>query len=85
VGSGESHAVQDVLEILLSRSKVPIEVQPDPSRMRPSDVPESVSDVSRIRERTGWQAAIPFEQSLHDILEYWREETRKKLVDESLG
>jgi nucleoside-diphosphate-sugar epimerase len=53
--------------------------------MRPSDVPEAVSDVSRIRERTGWRAAIPFEQSLEDILEYWREEVRKRLQDETSG
>jgi GDP-4-dehydro-6-deoxy-D-mannose reductase len=85
VGSGESRAVQDVLDILLSKSMVPIEVQVDPSRIRPSDVPEAVADVTRIQERTGWQAAIPFEQSLDDILEYWREETRKEPSDETLG
>lgn len=79
VGSGESHAVRDVLDILLANSEVSIEVQPDPERMRPSDVPEAVSDVTRIRERTGWQAEIPFEQSLEDIMAYWRAETKKQL------
>jgi len=79
VGSGESHAVQEMLDTLLTMSQVSIEVRPDPSRMRPSDVPESVCNMTQIRERTGWQTTIPFEQSLADILEYWREEMRQKL------
>jgi GDP-4-dehydro-6-deoxy-D-mannose reductase len=82
VGSGKAHAVRDVLEILMAKSTVPIDVQSDPQRMRPSDVPEAVSDVTRIRECTGWQAEIPFEQSLDDILAYWRAETKGQLVDE---
>jgi GDP-4-dehydro-6-deoxy-D-mannose reductase len=72
VGSGRSHSIQEVLNILLSMSQVPIQVRQDPKRMRPSDLPEAVSDSSRIREDTGWQATIPFEESLRDILAYWR-------------
>ena len=85
VGSGKSHAVRDVLDILLAKSRVPIEIQSDPQRMRPSDVPESVSNVTRIRERTGWQAEIPFEESLDDILAYWRAEMKKQAADGSLA
>ena len=85
VGSGKSHAVRDVLDILLAKSRVPIEIQSDPQRMRPSDVPESVSNVTRIRERTGWQAEIPFEESLDDILAYWRAEMKNQAADGSLA
>jgi GDP-4-dehydro-6-deoxy-D-mannose reductase len=79
IGSGQSHAVQEVLDTLLAMSQVPIEVQQDPDRMRPSDVPEVVCDATRIRECTGWQTTIPFKQSLQDILEYWRAEMRETL------
>jgi GDP-4-dehydro-6-deoxy-D-mannose reductase len=74
VGSGESHSVQELLDRLLAMSQVAIEVVQDPQRMRPSDIPEVVCDASRIREQTGWQPEIPFEQSLQDILDYWRQE-----------
>ena len=74
VGAGESHSIQELVDTLLGMSRVAIEVQPDPQRMRPSDVPDVVCDASRIRERTGWQTTISFEQSLQDILEYWRQE-----------
>ncbi len=72
VGAGESHAVQELLDTLLAMSRVPIEVRPDPERMRPSDVPDVVCDATRIREQTGWEPTISFEQSLRDILDYWR-------------
>lgn len=74
VGAGESHSVQELLDNLLSMSRISIEVRQDPSRMRPADVPEVVCDASRIQELTGWRPAIPFKRSLQDILEYWRQE-----------
>jgi GDP-4-dehydro-6-deoxy-D-mannose reductase len=77
VGAGKSHAIQELLDALLAMSRMPIEIRQDPARMRPSDVPDIVCDATRIREQTGWQTKISFEQSLQDILEYWREETRK--------
>mgnify|MGYP005846311837 CR=1 FL=1 len=79
VGSGESHSIQEMLDILLSMSRIQIEVRPDPGRMRPSEVPEAVCDATRIRERTGWRTLISFRQSLEDVLEYWRAEMSKKL------
>jgi GDP-4-dehydro-6-deoxy-D-mannose reductase len=76
VGSGRSHAIQEVLDRLLAMSRVSIEVRQDPGRMRPSDVPEVICDATRIGEHTGWRTTISFEQSLQDILEYWRAKTR---------
>ena len=78
VGSGESHSVQDILDTLLSMTDVEIEVRQDPKRMRPSDVPEVICDATRIRQDTGWQPAISFEQSLADILNFWRQEVTKQ-------
>jgi GDP-4-dehydro-6-deoxy-D-mannose reductase len=79
IGSGESHSIQQVLDSLLAMCRVPIEVRQNPERMRPSDVAETLCDARRIRERTGWRTTIPFAQSLQDVLEYWRDETRRKL------
>jgi GDP-4-dehydro-6-deoxy-D-mannose reductase len=74
IGAGESHSIQGLLDILLAMSRVPIEVRPDPDRMRPSDMPDIVCDTTRIQECTGWKTTIPFAQSLQDIMEYWREQ-----------
>jgi GDP-4-dehydro-6-deoxy-D-mannose reductase len=72
VGSGQAHVIQDILDYLIAQSTVPIRVEPDPARMRPSDTPLVVCDYGKLEACTGWAPTIPFEQSLADILDYWR-------------
>ncbi len=73
IGSGRGYSIQVVLDTLLGFSTARIEVRQDPARMRPSDVPRRVGDASRLRAQTGWEPTIPFEQSLLDILNDWRQ------------
>ncbi len=80
VGSGVGRSIRWLLETLLTMTEVPIAVEQDPSRMRPSDVPISVCDNRRLVETTGWQPAYSLEQSLRDVLDYWRAEIRGERV-----
>ncbi len=73
IGQGKAYSMKEVLEMLLSLSKVEVKVEVDPERLRPSDVPILISDSSKFRKLTGWQPKIPFRQSLQDLLDYWRE------------
>jgi len=76
VCSGKTRSIKSILDLLLSFSKVKnIEVKQDPARMRPSDVPILYGDSSKFRAETGWQPKIPFEQTMSDLLQYWRERT----------
>ena len=70
--SGKAWRIKDVLDLLLGMTKVKIEVREDPARLRPSDVPVLLGDHSKFTERTGWKPSIPFEQTLKDMLEFWR-------------
>jgi GDP-4-dehydro-6-deoxy-D-mannose reductase len=72
IGSGTTRPVQDSLDILLSMSQVQVEVRVDPTRLRPSDVRILWADSSKFIEATGWKPTIPYEQTLHDLLDYWR-------------
>lgn len=80
VGAGHAHAIGEMLEMLLSFSAVRIRVQEDPARLRPSDVPILLADVDKFLKRTGWRPKIPFRQTLHDLLEYWRERVTKEHI-----
>lgn len=74
VCSEKAVAIREVLDILLKLSKEKkIEVKQDPARMRPSDVPLLRGDCSKFKERTGWKPEIPFEKTMEDLLNYWRE------------
>jgi GDP-4-dehydro-6-deoxy-D-mannose reductase len=70
--SGKAWVIRDVLDYLLGLSKTKIEVRQDPTRMRPSDVPILLGDHSKFTKATGWEPRTPFEQTLSDMLDYWR-------------
>ena len=62
---------------LLALSSVEFTIEQDPARMRPSDVPESVCDASRLRAATGWQPQRQIQETLRDLLDYWRKNVQK--------
>ena len=70
--SGKDWTIRAMLDLLLSMSNVKVKVEQDPARMRPSDVPVLLGDASKFHNATGWKPEIPFEQTLRDLLEYWR-------------
>lgn len=76
VCSGEAIAIRDVLDRLVAKARVPVYIRVDEARFRPHDVPLLVGDPRRIREDLGWSPVIPLDQTLDDVLEYWRGEIR---------
>ena len=73
IGRGNTITMKEVLDKLLSFCEVNVDVKVDPQRLRPSDVPILLSDSSKFKAETGWEPIIPFEQTLEDLLNYWRE------------
>lgn len=71
--SGKALKIQEVLDLLLSMTDKKIEVRQDPDRMRPSDVEVLQGDCSKFKKQTGWKQTIPFEKTMEDLLNYWRE------------
>lgn len=70
--SGKSYRIREVLDTLVSLAGVRVEVKQEPSRMRPSDVPHLEGDYGKFHADTGWEPEIPFERTLRDLLDYWR-------------
>ncbi|KKS85893.1 MAG: hypothetical protein UV59_C0004G0041 [Candidatus Gottesmanbacteria bacterium GW2011_GWA1_43_11] len=73
IASGKAWRIRSVLDLLLSMAKVKVEVKPDPTRMRPSDVEILIGDNSKFVAITGWKPEIAFEKTMEDLLNYWRE------------
>jgi GDP-4-dehydro-6-deoxy-D-mannose reductase len=73
--SGTAHRVGDLLEQLLGLARVKVTVQPDPARLRPSDIPIVLCDPTRLMSDTTWRIRIPIEQTLADLLAWWRTQT----------
>jgi GDP-4-dehydro-6-deoxy-D-mannose reductase len=72
LASGKPRRIGDVLDALLGMATVKITVSEDPSRMRPSDTPIAVGNASRAAERLGWRPLVAWNDTLTDVLAYWR-------------
>jgi GDP-4-dehydro-6-deoxy-D-mannose reductase len=72
VASGTARVMRSVLEALVARARVNVRVETDPGLMRPSDTPIVLGDATRLRRVTGWRPEISFDQTLDDLLNYWR-------------
>ena len=71
--SGLEWSIERILNFLIGKSTVPhVEIRQDPARLRPSDVPVLRGSPQKIENALGWRTTIPLEQTLTDLLEYWR-------------
>lgn len=72
VGSGNARTIQEILDLIISQSNVKIQVEIDPNKLRPVDVPIIEADISKLSALTGWKPQIPLEQTIRETLDYWR-------------
>src|SRR5918992_2722602 len=73
IATGQGIRIREMLDRVLALSRVEVKVEVDPDRLRPSDVEILIGDSSKFRADTGWEPRIPFEQTVADLLDYWRE------------
>ncbi len=74
VCSGRDHSIREILDILLSMSRIPIRVETDPQRMRKADIPVLRGDNRKMRELLGWAPPCDMRRTLGDLLDWWRGE-----------
>lgn len=72
VCAGQAFRIRDVLDRLVAMSRVKVTITVDPAKYRPSDNLMVWGDRSRIENELGWQPQIPLDQTLKDVLDYWR-------------
>jgi len=78
IGGNFTCTVGEILQKLLALSTHKnIKVQTDPERLRPIDADLQVPDTSKFHAHTGWQPEIPFEKTIQDLLDYWRQRVQK--------
>ncbi len=68
VGSGVERRVRDVLAQMCVIAGIAPEIRQDKAKLRPAEQRRMVADASRLHADTGWHPAIPFEQTLNDII-----------------
>ncbi|RUW00531.1 MAG: NAD-dependent epimerase/dehydratase family protein [Mesorhizobium sp.] len=72
IASGRPRRIRDILDALIVQSGIDIEVREDPAKLRPNEIPIAYGDASKARAELNWTPLVPFEQTLADVLGYWR-------------
>lgn len=72
--SGVGRSIGSIIDILRAASSAHFQIGHEAERTREAkdDIPYQVGDPSKVETLTGWKAAILFEQTIGDLLEYWR-------------
>jgi len=70
--SGKTYSLQRILHLLLSFSSQHIEIVVDPKKVRKTEIPVLVGDNRKIKSELSWEPTVPIEQSLRELLDYWR-------------
>jgi GDPmannose 4,6-dehydratase len=80
IGGTHSASIRQILETLIAMStrKDEIKVETDPERLRPIDADLQVPDTRKFEMHTGWKPQIPYQQTMADLLDYWRDRIQQQ-------
>lgn len=71
--SDRNVTMQEMLDILIKKAKCPIKTEVDKNLYRPADFSFKKPSCKKFQDLTQWKPSIKLEQTLEDILNYWRE------------
>jgi GDP-4-dehydro-6-deoxy-D-mannose reductase len=72
VGTGQTHSMQDMVDRLLRLTEVRVQVRQRGDLVRSTETPAVRADAAKLRRETGWTPGFSLEQTLSDMLTYWR-------------
>jgi GDP-4-dehydro-6-deoxy-D-mannose reductase len=73
VCSGTDVVIGDLAERMIELSGVPLTLSTGSVDLRPIDVPVLRGDPTKLRAATGWEPEISLDETLRDVLAYWRD------------
>lgn len=79
IGGTYTCTVGDTLHTLIGMSpmKDEIRIEEDPERLRPIDADFQAPDCRKLQRHSGWKPEIPYEKTMQDLLDYWRQRIRR--------
>lgn len=81
IGGTYTSTIKEMLESLVRMSTVKdIKVETDPERLRPIDADLQVPNTEKFKLHTGWEPKYTFEQTMSDLLNYWRDRVKNGTV-----
>ncbi len=69
--SGQPVTIHYLLQVLLELADATVDIEYDPARMRPADVPILYGSAAKLQKHTGWRPEIHLRESLSEALTDW--------------
>lgn len=76
VGSGRVVSIHQVLSCLRNQLPFATQLYVDKTRIRPVDTPMLVGDIGKLKRDVEWEVEFSLEDSIGDMLDFWREKLR---------
>ena len=72
ISGARTYQIRELVEMVRQLSSADFAVVQDPKLMRPSDEKVIFGDSTKLKDRTGWSQTVPIEQTVSEMLDYWR-------------
>ncbi len=72
ISSETIYQMKDIVTIIGQQLGHSLTIETDPALLRPTDEKIIAGDIAKLKNDTGWKQQIPLEQTIADMLEYWR-------------
>ena len=76
ISSEYIYQMKDIVRMIEKQLGHRLEVRVDPALLRPTDERVIAGDVTKLQRDTGWKQQISMEQTVADMLEWWRKRIR---------
>ena len=77
ISSERIYRIADIVKMIENQIGHQFEIKVDERLLRPTDEKIIVGDVTKLKRDTGWEQKIPMEQTINDMLNYWRSRIRR--------
>ena len=72
ISSSKAYKIEEILNKLLELTDLKVKIKQSSKLIRPSEEQLIIGDSSKFKRDTNWEEKIPIDQTLQDMLNYWR-------------
>ncbi len=72
ISSEHIYQMRDIVSMIEAQMDHTFEIKVDQALLRPTDESVIAGDITKLQRDTGWKQQIPMEQTVADMLGYWR-------------
>lgn len=72
ISGAKTYTMQEVIDLIIQLTNVPLIIQQDQNLLRPTDEPVIFGDSSKLKKCTGWEQQYTLQETLSDMMAWWR-------------